>query len=362
MMKDNFGSRSWFESTSRDRQQQHQMLSDDDSLAYSASVGTLRSRTVADICSLRALELIRQLSFDIDTPKIVDICDTKAASQEPLVASPPLNQVFVDRDCAGLTSPSFPNGREEYTGDFDDMYSQNRRRFLSEQSPYAVSSASSSTCGDSFDSSLGSGVFSWDDHSCANTSVAAQDQEDILGPPLCTRLNMDTLQKWNALCEQGDNHDMSKDTVSPSSDSPQEHQYNDMVDSYQSVFDSMSRSDQNHRLQMNNMQQEYNEAIQSSMYLSFVTKAAEKKESHSQLATPRNQGKGIFSLSRRQKVSSLFSRKNEEERYPIKNSPAAYKFMAYSETEKNYPLSPDRTVATYLESCCSSGDSNEYFV
>lgn len=346
MMNVNFGSRRWFGSTSHDRQQKHQMISDDDSLAYS------QSAAADDVCSLRALELIRQLSFDINTPEIVDICDTKAVPKEHLMISPPLKQVFVDCNSAGITPPSLSSSRDEYIVDFDDMYFPNRRRLLSEQSPYAVSSASSSTCGDSYDSSLESGVFSWDDHSCRNNSMGL-DEEDVLDPPLCTCLNVDMLQKWNMLCEHGSNHGINEEqqvlTATAFSGN----------NKTQVARKTTRKSPQE---QVNCMQQEFDEAIQSSMYLSFTNKATERKESHSQLASPRDQGKGMFSLGRRQKVSPLFSRKNKQEDHcAIKVSPATTKFMSCYETEKNsYPMSPDRTVATFLESCCSE-DRNEYF-
>jgi hypothetical protein len=216
----------------------------------------------ADISSLRTLELIRQLSFDLSTPKIIDMSDTEQTATvtpstparclpdfelecapppppntpsermmspplppnikrvEPQVITPPLHHFVVHtRSRARSTSLSEMSDGECYATDFDDMMvmenlpeqtgQPNRRRLASDQSPYAVSSASSSSCDDhSFACSVEGEMIHWHDPTGCIIDLGINNevtQDDALGPPLCARLSIDTLQEWNLLCEQEGN-------------------------------------------------------------------------------------------------------------------------------------------------------------
>ncbi|KAK1740526.1 hypothetical protein QTG54_008621 [Skeletonema marinoi] len=211
------------------------------------------------ISSLRALELIRQLSFDTNTPKIIDISDTQnmiaspstlskylpdllgfecappAPPSTPRVASPPLppiiarsppiNHVAVQNlNRSGSTSTSELSDSDGYVTDFDGMMMvmeplsdqqrgrPNRRRLASDQSPYAVSSASSSSCDDhSITSSEEREMFRWHDPTgfidlgMNHVDASGPQDDDGFGPPPCTRLSIDSLQEWNLRCEQEGN-------------------------------------------------------------------------------------------------------------------------------------------------------------
>lgn len=235
----------------------------------SPNFGEGRLRPGSDIISsLRALELIRQLSFDTSTPKIIDIlgvADTENAvaspstmskylpgllefecvppappttprivspplppivgRKEPRAVSPPIYLVVNNRDRARSTSLSEMSDSDGYVTDFDgmmvvmeplpDQTGQPRRRLASDQSPYAVSSASSSSCDDlSSASSTEREMFDWNDPTgCvidlgmnhADASKLKVTQDDVVGPPSCTRLSIDSLQEWDLLCEQEGN-------------------------------------------------------------------------------------------------------------------------------------------------------------
>lgn len=222
-----------------------------------------RVRPRADTTSsLRTLELIRQLSFDTITPKIIDISDTEQMVNiectprmmsppntpsermmspplppnikrlDPQVISPPLHHVVHTLNRARSTSLSEMSDGESYGAtDFDDNMMMmenlpeqtgppNRRRLASDQSPYAVSSASSTASRDhsSFCSSESEMIHWLDDPTgCiinlginhVETSDLASElevtQDDALGPPMCARLSIGTLKEWNTQCEKEGN-------------------------------------------------------------------------------------------------------------------------------------------------------------
>ena len=205
------------------------------------------------ISSLRALELIRQLSFDTSTPKIIDMladtenmvaspstvskylpgfievecvppappCTPRIVSpplppitgrNEPRAVSPPINDLVVNKlDRARSASVSEMSDSDGYVTDFDGMMvvmdpltdqtgQPNRHRLPSDQSPYAVSSASSSSCYDhSSASSTERETFHFHD------PIGCVINLEVTGPPSCTRLSIDSLQEWNLLCEQEGN-------------------------------------------------------------------------------------------------------------------------------------------------------------
>ncbi len=243
----------------------------------SPDVSGRRSQSGAGIISsLRALELIRQLSFDTSMPEIIEIDTPNKESmvaspstvskylphliefefappappstprmgspplpptigpKEPLATSPPIKHVFLhNRNRARSTSFSEMSDSDGYETDFEGMMmvmeplpgqqegQPNRRRLASDQSPYAVSSASSSSCCDDLSfPSLGDEeeMMHWHDpagcninlgmnHVDASRLVAIED--DAFGPPPCTRLSIDSLQEWNLLCEQ-EGHTINK--------------------------------------------------------------------------------------------------------------------------------------------------------
>ena len=237
---------------------------------HSPSVGEGRKQSDASdviTSSLRTLELIRQLSFDTTTPKIIDISDTtgdfvtatpttlhmyfpdvEVEQPPPPLTSTPSEQTTspplppsVRRIESSLTSPPFScvymrnsnlsrtrtrsssvseiSDSDGYDAtDFDDMVmvmdplpnQQIRRRLASDQSPYAVSSASTSE-DHSLDSSTEREIFHWHDPiGCAvNLGINYVDSseleitQDVHEP--CPRLSIDSLQEWNMLCEQEGN-------------------------------------------------------------------------------------------------------------------------------------------------------------
>ncbi|KAL7445726.1 hypothetical protein ACHAXM_009895 [Skeletonema potamos] len=211
-----------------------------------------------DISSLRTLELIRQLSFDVSLPEIIDMSETEktvaitpstpsdleleleCASPpppntpsermmspplppnikrvEPQVITPPLNRFVMHiHSRARSTSPSEIS--DGYAMEFDDLMvmenlpeqtgQPNRRRLASDQSPYAVSSASSTSYDDhSFASSTEREMIHWDDPTGCIIDLGINNeviQDDALGGPPCARLSIDSLQEWNLLCEQEGN-------------------------------------------------------------------------------------------------------------------------------------------------------------
>jgi hypothetical protein len=105
--------------------------------------------------------------------------------------------------------------------DFDNMMEHlheqegppNRRRLASDQSPYAVSSASPSSLDDSFAWSSESDPIRWDDPTGCIINLGLINQaetsalDDGLDPPLMLRprLSSGTLQEWNKLCEEEGN-------------------------------------------------------------------------------------------------------------------------------------------------------------
>lgn len=213
------------------------------------------------ISSLRALELIRQLSFDTSMPEIIEI-DTpdrermvaspstvskylphliefdappapsstpRMASpllplgpKEPRAKSPSMNHVdMLNRNSARSTSFSEMSDSDGYEVDFDGMMmvmepipdqqtcQSNRRRLASDQSPYAVSSISSSSFCDELSFGEREEMLHWHDPAGYNINLgmnhveASRLEEDELGPSPCQpRLSIDSLKEWNLQCEQ----------------------------------------------------------------------------------------------------------------------------------------------------------------
>jgi hypothetical protein len=384
----------WRRLTDYHHRQQLTDYNDDDSLVYSVSVGELHSQHVADISSLRTLELIRQLSFDTSMPKIIDMCNKEGVpsnlgSLAPRVISPPLNHIVVqnlNRVCARSKTPSEISDSEGgYVADVDEMVIRDlpgqrghptRRRLACS---YAVSSDSDTSCDDhSFTSSSESESYC-DDPTASNSAHGihhvdvSELEDDLLGPPLCTRLSTDSLLGWDLLCEEEEEGDaidkMQYMSMALSSSSLA----GDLATSYISkgwkqtkqgdgvwnsdhstASGSTLRSTHYLRPRIDLVQQEYDEAIASAGYLAFTGEATEKQEADSQPAAPQDQGKKAlrrksFSLFKKKKTSycSVRATNNKNKSYKVsKKSP--------------YPLSPDRTVATSLAYCCSN-DDQEYF-
>ncbi|KAK1733035.1 hypothetical protein QTG54_016366 [Skeletonema marinoi] len=381
----------WRRLTDYHHRQQLTDYNDDDSLVYSVSVGELHSQHVADISSLRTLELIRQLSFDTSMPKIIDMCDTEGVPSNirrlaPQVISPPLHHVDLNRVYARSKTPSEISDSEGgYVADVDEMVIRdihrqtgllpNRRRLACS---YAVSSVSDDTsCDDhSFTSSSESESYC-DDPTTSNSTLGihhvdvSELEDDLLGPPLCTRLSTDSLLGWDLLCEEeGDAIDKMRYISTALSSSSL---VCDLATSYTSkgytqtkqgegvwnsdhstASGSTLRSTHYLRPRIDLVQQEYDEAIASAGYLAFTGEATEKQEADSQPAAPQDQGKKAlrrksFSLFKKNKTSSCSVRATN-------NKNKSYK----ASKKSTYPLSPDRTVATSLASCCSN-DDQEYF-
>lgn len=214
------------------------------------------------ISSLRALELIRQLSFDTSMPEIIQI-DTPdrgnvvaspstvskylphliefecappstlrmaspplppiIGTKEPRAKSLPMNHAVL-HNCnrARSTSVSELSDSDGYETDFDGMMmvmeplrnqqadQPNRRRLASDQSPYAVSSISSSSFCDDLSFGEREEMLHWYDPAGYNINLGMNHveasrlevTEDEFGPPPCPRLSIDSLQEWNLLCEQ----------------------------------------------------------------------------------------------------------------------------------------------------------------
>lgn len=223
--------------------------------------------------TLRAMELIRQLSFDSSSPQIVDLIDTEKnmvttstpstlnehmlgldfqltpppppntpakaermmspplppnIKRESHLVSPPMHDVVM-KTLNRARSSSFSeisDGDGLYATDSDHMMVMdsppiragppNRLRLASDQSPYAVSSASSSTSHDgSIACSSETDLVHWHDPTGINlgtnhveTSELDVTQDEALDPPLILRsprLSVGTLQEWNRLCEEQGN-------------------------------------------------------------------------------------------------------------------------------------------------------------
>lgn len=230
----------------------------------SPKVSGRRSPSGADvISSLRALELIRQLSFDTSMPEIIEIdtpdresmvaspstvskylphllefeCAPPAPPSTPIMVSPPLPPIigssraksppmnYVDlhnRNRARSTSFSEMSDSDGYEVDFDGMMmvmdplpdqqagQPSRRRLASDQSPYAVSSISSSSFCDDLSFGEREEMLHWYDPAGYNINLGMNHveasrlemTEGEFGPPPCPRLSIDSLQEWNMLCEQ----------------------------------------------------------------------------------------------------------------------------------------------------------------
>ncbi|KAL7454595.1 hypothetical protein ACHAWC_007455 [Mediolabrus comicus] len=221
--------------------------------------------------TLRAMELIRQLSFDLSSPQIIDLIDTEKKmvttrstpstlnehmlgldfqltpppppntpakaermmspplppniKRESHLVSPPMHDVVM-KTLNRARSTSFSeisDGDDLYATDSDHMMVMesspiragppNRLRLASDQSPYAVSSASSSTSHDgSIACSSETDLVHWHDLNLGinhvETSEVDMTQDDPLDPPTLRspRLSVGTLQEWNRLCEEQGNH------------------------------------------------------------------------------------------------------------------------------------------------------------
>lgn len=224
--------------------------------------------------TLRAMELIRQLSFDSSSPQIVDLIDTEKKmmvttrstpstlnehtlgldfqltpppppntpakaermmspplppniKRESHLVSPPMHDVVMKTLNRARSSSFSEISDGEGLTDSDHMMVMesspiragppNRLRLASDQSPYAVSSASSST---SHDGSIACScetdldLVHWHDPTGINlgtnhveTSEVDMTEDDPLAPTTLRspRLSVGTLQEWNRLCEEQGN-------------------------------------------------------------------------------------------------------------------------------------------------------------
>ena len=216
----------------------------------------------------RAMELIRQLSFDSSSPQIIDLIDTEKKmvttstpstlnehrlefqdtpppppntpaktermmspplppniKRESHLVSPPMHDVVMKTVNRGRSTSfsEISDGEGFYATDSDHMMvmesppragPSNRLRLASDQSPYAVSSASSSTDG-SIACFSETDFVPWHDPTSINfginhveTSELDVTQDDPLDPPTSLRsprLSVGTLQEWNRLCEEQGN-------------------------------------------------------------------------------------------------------------------------------------------------------------
>ncbi len=380
----------WRRLTNHQQQQQQVSLdyNDEDSLVYSVSVGGLHSRPVEDVSFLRTLELIRQLSFDTSMPKLVDICDAQNTTSaikrlEPQVIPPPLHHIVVhnvDRVSASKT-PSMSDIEGGYVVDYIPEQTElpHRRRLASDQSPYAVSTASITSCDDrSFTSSE---EFYWDDPAGSHfdASEIEESHDDLIGPPLCTRLSTDSLQGWDLLCEQQGNVIDKMQYISTALHSSTV--VDDQVSSYvgkvymqtqqrdglwntdKFLASASGNSAQRFRPQINALKQEYDEAIASVGCLAFTEEATKKRDDNAQSAAPQDQGKKTLfrrrslTLFKREKISPINLKISSLSSFSSR--PATGNIKSHDGSEKMYPLSPDRTVATSIGSC-DSGDDQEY--
>ncbi len=378
----------WRRITNHHHRQQRPVLvdyNDEDSLEYSVSVGGLLSRPLVERSSLRTLELIRQLSFDTSMPKLVDMCDAESTPStirclEPQVISPPLHHVVVsnvDCDSASQTPSEMNDCEGGYVPDFDVTVTNylpeqnglpNRRRLASDQSPYAVSSASITS---SDDRSLSSSEeFYWDDPAVSHfdaSEIEESDDNDLIEPPLCTRLSTESLQGWDLLCEHEGNvtdkmQYISTALYSSSLVGDQVSSYVGKVYMHTQQGDGLWQSDQpkasaiqRFHPRFDTLKQEYDEAIASVGCLAFTEEATMKQETNSESATLQDQGKKT--LSRRRSLTLLFKR---EKISPInlKISSLSSSSLRSDGSKKMCPLSPDRTVATSIS--CDSGVDQEY--
>lgn len=223
--------------------------------------------------TLRAMELIRQLSFDSSSPQIIDLSDTEkkmvttrstpstlnehmlgldfqltpppppppntpakaermmspplppSIKRESHLVSPPMHDVNINMKTLNRArSSSFSeisDGEGLYATDSDHMMVMesppiragppNRLRLASDQSPYAVSSASSSTSHDgSIACSSETDLVHWINLGTNHVETSELDvTQDEIDPPLILRsprLSVGTLQEWNRLCEEQGNH------------------------------------------------------------------------------------------------------------------------------------------------------------
>lgn len=381
----------WRRLTNHHHRQQKVLLDyndEDDSLVYSVSVGGMLSRPVAERSSLRTLELIRQLSFDTSMPKLVDMCDAESTSStvrrlEPQVISPPLHHVVVhnfDHDTASKTPSEMNDFEGGYVADFDDTKMNylpeqnglpNRRRLASDQSPYAVSSVSITSCDDlSFTSSEEFYLDPAGSH--FDASKIEESDDDLVEPPLCTRLSTDSLQGWDLLCEQEGNVTDKMQYIStalrPSS------LVGDQVSSYVGkVYMQTQQGEGNQptacaiqrfRPRIDAVKQEYDEAIASVGCLAFTKEATKKQEADPEKATPQDQGEKTLpsrrslTLFNREKISPINLKISSLSSFSSR--PANNNIKSKDGCKKMDPFSPDRTVATSIESC-DSGDDQEYW-
>lgn len=363
----------WSSLTSHHHRQQQVLLdyNDEDSLEYSVSVGGQLPHSVVERSSLRTLELIRQLSFDTSMPKLVDMCDAENTLStirrlEPQVISPPLHHVvvnIVDHDSSSSASKVFDDTITKCLPKQNGL--PNRRRLASDQSPYAVSSASITSSDDlSFSSSE---EFYWDDPAGSHfdaSEIEETHDDDLIGPPLCTRLSTDSLLGWDLLCEQEGNVTDKMQYISTALHSSslvgdqvssyvgkvymQTQQGDDLWTSNQPIASTIHRF----RPRIDAVKQEYDEAIASVGCLAFSEEATKKLEATSESAAPQDQGRKTLS---RRRSFTLF---NREKIFPI-NIKISSLSSRSDGSKKMFPPSPDRTVATSIESC-DSGDDHDY--
>lgn len=368
----------WHRLTNHHHRRQQQLLvdyNDEDSLEYSVSVGGLHSSPVVERSSLRTLELIRQLSFDTSMPKLADMCDAENNPStnrclEPEVVSPPLHHVVVnnvDHDSASKTPSDMKDYECGYVADFDEMAT--RCRLASDQSPYAVSSASITS---SDDRSLSSSEeFYWDDPAGSHFDASEfeeSDDDSLIGPPLCTRLSTESLQGWDLLCDQEGNVTDKMQYISTALCSSS--LVGDQVSSYVGKVymqtqqgDGLWQNDQPKasaiqlfRPRIDTLKQDYDEAIASVGCLAFIDEATKKQDANAESDTPPDEGKRT--LSRRRSLTLLF-KKEKISPINLKISSLSSSSSRFDGSKKMCPLSPDRTVATSIESC-DSGDDQEY--